>query len=119
VEADTVSPVWIKKGFNADPELKELYPSDTGEIFIEIKELERLEIALIYPGEQLSANPGDILVKSIFPLPIGASLDEQRGIFYWMPGVGFLGDYSFAFLIKDTSRNIKRKNLRINIRPKF
>jgi hypothetical protein len=33
------------------------------------------------------------------PLPIGSSL--KRGVFYWQPGPGFLGDYHFVFENKD------------------
>ena len=118
VQEDTVTPVWVRKGFVVDEELGKLYPKDSGEVFVEIKELERLEIVLVHPGE-LPAHPGNIIAETLYPLPIGASLDVQRGIFTWMPGVGFVGDYSFAFLVNDASGKVKRKNIRIRIRPKF
>jgi len=118
VEADTVKPVHIKKGFAVDVEGEDLYPEDNGEIFVEIKELERVEIALIHPGE-LPADTGNIMVEPLYPLPIGASLDDQHSIFSWMPGVGFVGDYSFAFLVKDASGMVNRKIIRIRIHPKY
>lgn len=118
VEVDTVTPVRIKKGFAVDGEGEDLYPADNGEIFVEIKELERVEIALVHP-EQLAAHTGNIIVEPLYPLPIGASLQAQRGIFSWMPGVGFVGDYYLAFLVKDASGMVKRKRFRIRIRPKY
>ena len=33
------------------------------------------------------------------PLPIGSSL--KRGVFYWQPGPGFLGEYHLVFEQKD------------------
>jgi len=36
-------------------------------------------------------------------LPVGSTLDRERGIFYWQPGAGFLGNYHFAFFEKSDS----------------
>jgi hypothetical protein len=118
VEVDINTPVRIKKGFAVDGQGEDLYPADNGEIVVEIKELERIEIALVHP-EQLAVHTGNIMVEPLYPLPIGASLQAQRGIFSWMPGVGFVGDYSFAFLVKDASGMVNRKTIRIRIRPKY
>ncbi|MGD2089772.1 MAG: Ig-like domain-containing protein [Candidatus Aminicenantes bacterium] len=120
VEVDTVTPVRIKKGFTVDGEEEDLYPADNGEIFVEIKELERVEIVLLHP-EQLAAHTGNIVVEPLYPLPSGASLQAQRGIFSWMPGVGFVGDYSLAFLVKEASGMVEGKviRIRIRIRPKY
>jgi hypothetical protein len=54
-----------------------------------------------------------LLVGSEFrPLPIGATFDAERGVLYWQPGPGFLGDYDFIFV--DGGRNM-RKALKIRI----
>jgi len=118
VEVDTDTPVQVKKGFILDSELVNHYPTDSGEILVEIEELERLEIAFIQTKE-VEEHPENIALELLSPLPIGAVLDAQRGIFYWMPGVGFVGDYSFSFLLTDAWGNLIQKNIRIRIRPKL
>jgi hypothetical protein len=40
------------------------------------------------------------------PLPIGSSFDAERGVLYWQPGPGFLGDFDFVFV--DGNRNMKK-----------
>jgi hypothetical protein len=36
-------------------------------------------------------------------LPVGSTLDRERGIFYWQPIHGFLGNYRFVFFEKSES----------------
>jgi hypothetical protein len=73
---------------------------------IEIEELGRLEIPL-------GAISGYQLVQGEHaPLPIGSSL--KRGVFYWQPGPGFLGDYTLVFGRPDGTE----AQLHVKIRPK-
>jgi len=53
--------------------------------------------------------------NSFKPLPIGAGLDPEKGIFYWLIGPGYLGDFSFRF----SSADGREKNLTIRITPRF
>jgi len=53
------------------------------------------------------------------PLPIGSTLDSERGIFYWQPGPGFLGAYDFVFIKEDPSGFSTKMRLRVIIYPKF
>jgi hypothetical protein len=46
------------------------------------------------------------------PLPIGSSL--KRGVFYWQPGPGFLGEYQLV-LLRPSGEQIQ---VRVKIRPK-
>ena len=49
------------------------------------------------------------------PLPIGSTLDREKGIFYWQPGPGFLGEYDFLFI----QENVRlKKHIKIIISPK-
>jgi hypothetical protein len=119
---DESTPIKIKRGFDSNIEPMESYPDDNGIITIEIRELERIKTRLIpirtgwgprlapvYPhGYQLV---GDRL----YPLPIGSTLDRERGIFYWRPGVGFLGDFEFVFLIETEPGEIKKKIINVKI----
>jgi hypothetical protein len=73
---------------------------------IEIEELGRIEIPL-------AAIAGHQLVNGqSTPLPIGSSL--KRGVFYWQPGPGFLGDYTLVFERQDGTE----AQVRVKIRAK-
>jgi hypothetical protein len=104
------APVKIIKGTNRNVEPQSVYPDESGDITIEIKELERLEIQFLDPG---------VSILNITPLPIGSTLDRKRGVFYWQPGPGFFGEYDFTFLHKRADGKFSKKNITIKIVPKF
>ncbi|MCP4155982.1 MAG: hypothetical protein GY757_50125, partial [bacterium] len=54
--------------------------------------------------------------KQLKSLPIGSTLDAKRGLFYWQPGHGFIGQYSFVFIIENTKGELLRKNINIEIK---
>ena len=60
-----------------------------------------------------------IVGNELKPLPIGSTLDSDRGIFYWQPGPGFLGPYDFVFIKEGASGFLSRTKLRVIINPKF
>jgi hypothetical protein len=97
----------VKKGYGEDTEPREIYPDENEMITIEIKELERLEIDF--------SNP----VESISRLPIGSFLDRERGVFYWQPGVGYLGEYRLVFMETGNAGGIQKRVILITILPKF
>lgn len=80
---------------------------DRRSIHLNIKEMERVEIHL---------SPG---VMNLSVLPIGSTLDRDRGIFYWTPGPGFIGKYRFIFVEMDENGQRKYKEVKVNIGPKF
>jgi hypothetical protein len=112
--------LFLKKGYNPDSKLETLYPDENGRYTIEIKELERLVIYL----EDLDT-PGDpghyqgCLANGdeLKPLPIGSTLDAVRGIFYWQPGPGFLGDYELVFIKKTGTGERMKKHIILRITP--
>jgi len=105
--SDRYSPVRVKKGFNVDIKANEMYPDEEGVIHTEIRELERVEIHL---------SPGAVNVS---PLPIGSTLDVGRGIFYWQPGPGFIGQYRLVFVNKAETGPVNREEVVVTIAPKF
>ena len=109
-------PVWIKKGCHPDDEPAVVYPNGEGIITIKIKELERLEIHLFEPT--LNIEPRTL---NISWLPIGSTLDRKRGIFYWQPGPGFIGDYEFIFTEKTGTGKLNGQiiSIRVTISPRF
>jgi hypothetical protein len=108
---DRTSPMGVIKGFRQNTEPEKILPTPEG-VTVEIKELERIEIHL---SETPSENwTGGLVVKDkLKPLPIGSTLDAKKGIFYWIPGAGFVGDYTLEF-----TGNSQQKRIKIRIKAK-
>jgi hypothetical protein len=109
VPLDSFQPVRVKKGY-ADSKTQTVYPGDNGDIFIEIKELERLEIHFF--------DDENSTVSTAAPLPIGSTLDTKQGIFYWQPGPGFMGEHRLVFITRQGDNEMYRKQVTIDIRPR-
>jgi hypothetical protein len=128
------TPVKIIKGYNRNVEPQSVYPDESGDITIEIEELERLEIHFHDSGtgieEQIKNNStfniqnsklcaGYLQVGSMLRrLPIGSTFDIKAGTFSWQPGPGFSGEYRLVFLSGDKGGSYNRKNVTIRIVPK-
>jgi len=113
ISVDYIHPVKIKKGCNPNVEPVKVYPNDKGIIPIEIKELERVEIHFF--DSTMNIEPRTLNISS---LPIGSTLDSERGIFYWQPGPGFIGEYRFVFIEKGDSGQVTKKLVNVVIRSK-
>ncbi|MGE5344085.1 MAG: leucine-rich repeat domain-containing protein [Candidatus Omnitrophota bacterium] len=98
--------IQVKKGYSEDTELVELSPDENGNVFVEIRELEPVEIRVM-PGIQW---------KSV--LPIGATWEEETGIFYWLPGPGFIGTYIMEFTQPENGE-LKTRKVILRVIPKF
>jgi hypothetical protein len=123
IPVDYSGAVEIIKGYNRNIIPSTLYPDDNGIITIEITELERVEIRLRPVvkelGAALSACTGYQLVgHQVRPFPAGADLDMKRGIFYWQPGPGFMGNFWFIIIEKDQNMDLRKRYLKITIAPK-
>jgi hypothetical protein len=117
-------PVEMIKGYSNHGRRQEIYPDENGVIVVEIKEMERIEIHL-----QGKHNWQSVPIRTNYrgymkvndrlrSLPVGSTLDIEKGIFYWQPGVGFLGEYSFVFMEKHPGSWVK-KNIIVRIAPRF
>lgn len=112
-------PVSVKKGWNY-PQVQEVYPDDNGKMVIESKELERVVIDLSNNETKTQPYAGYVLVGGkLKALPIGSTLDSPRGIFYWQPGPGFVGDYELVFMTLNQVREKVIKKVLIRILSKF
>jgi hypothetical protein len=134
VPIDYSLPVHVKKGCKQDGAPLEIYPDDHGLINIRVKELERLEIHFLegtrglaplpelallsdYSGSSFGILKGFQLIGNHSrELPIGSTLDNRRGIFYWQLGVGFIGEYRLVFLQKDKNDTISKRMIKITIK---
>jgi hypothetical protein len=128
-----IEPVKIKKGWEQRAETLEIYPDRAGTITIEINQLERVEIHLsknpgnvehvdrkvIGAGDRAREWQGFLLVgEQLRKLPIGSRLDTGKGIFYWMPGPGFIGTYRLVFVGVGQNREMNKKIIIIKLLPR-
>ena len=117
-------PVRVKRGFKDDEEPQSHEPDEAGNTAVEIEEVERIEIHLAPDTQHLAPKKAPsyrymgylVTDETLKPLPIGSTLDAVRGVFYWSPGPGFVGDYELIFI--DTLRN-RLKRINIRIQPKY
>jgi hypothetical protein len=105
-------PIRVKRTYNYKIEPQKIYPDDSGVFNIKTRELEQVEVHL---GHSIRIG-FQVIGDQLRALPVGSTLDMERGIFYWQPGVGFFGDYEFVFLNADGSDR-RRIRVRIQILP--
>jgi photosystem II stability/assembly factor-like uncharacterized protein len=133
--SDMTSPIHVRRGYGFDRPAESVFPNREGMIGVSISELERVAIYLdpaqawetreeleargrelretknsFYSSSVPDATPrysSFLLVGSeLRPLPIGSTFDAERGVLYWQPGPGFLGDFDFIFV--ENGRNTKK-----------
>jgi len=128
----------VKRGYAVDAAAWAAAPDARGVVRLEIREIERIEVALEDTGwkgndfdwrqsQPLIGIGGDggiyagylVVGEDLRPLPIGSSLDPRTGIFAWQPGPGFLGEYAFVFVRTGAGGIRQRTILLIDILPLF
>jgi len=119
-------PIGIKRGYRQGIDPEWTFPDEKGQVQIEMEEVSRIELHLNGKKSQsgienlhLSDFEGYLVVgEQLRPLPIGSTLDKKQGIFYWMPGAGFIGEYDLIFVRK--SRSLKDQiRVKINVLPEY
>ena len=104
-----------KTNFDSGNQYCPLFTDENGRDVIIITELKPVEIK---SEERIHIVDGYLKSGENYrPLPIGSSIED--GIFHWIPGPGFLGDYDLVFVGKDNDGASITKSLRIRIQPKF
>lgn len=109
------TPVTCRKGCNENTQPQVISPGNDGVITVEIKELERVKLRLYM---NITA-AYQVVGQQYRKLPWGSFLDKEKGIFYWQPGHGYVGRYRLVFAETDEFGNQNRKDIEINICPKF
>jgi beta-lactamase superfamily II metal-dependent hydrolase len=109
-------PVAVKKGLNIENVFEIVNVGEQSNYNIELRELERVEIDLMSTG----VITGYMVIGAQFsPLPIGSTLDFQRGKFYWQTGPGYVGTYRFVFIEQNADYQLSMKPVVILIKPRF
>jgi hypothetical protein len=86
-----------------------------GEREIEAEELDYVEIKLEASGGGKLVGWGEDKTKT---LPVGSTLDEEKGMFHWLIGPGFLGRHVLHFAVRDGHFVSPAAEVVVNIRPK-
>lgn len=117
--ADQFSPVRVTRGFGNDTS-RDVYPGSEGFIRTQIKEVELIRIDLSTNAARITDVSGGLLVGGhIRSLPIGSTLDSNSGVFSWIPGPGFLGEYHLVFIFSEKGSSAKlQKHVFITVVPK-
>ncbi|MCP4157199.1 MAG: hypothetical protein GY757_56330 [bacterium] len=114
LETDTENPVSVITGYDQNARSQLLYPGEKGIISLKTKALQRVVFA--FPnsiGKDKSPNRLAAYRRvgsRLNQLPTGSTLDRRKGIFYWQPGPGFIGEYDFVF-VKTTSKGETKKTM--------
>jgi hypothetical protein len=114
--------VEVTKAAAEDQTPQLVFPEWSGEIVLETKETEAVEVRL---ANQFTDNLGGtyegyvVIAGDMRPLPIGSFLDTNRGVFKWQPGPGFVGNYELVFLRSIPGGFKTRVPVRLRIAPKF
>ncbi len=136
VPMDYSSPIRVKKGYNQNIKPHKQFPDENGNITIEIKELEQIELQLSegtrglaplsnaplpdFPGLPFNNWKGFLVVGNrLRTLPIGSTFNSQEGIFCWQPGPGFINTYQLVFFKAEEKGKLSKKLITVNILPKF
>lgn len=107
----------VRKGFSDTTGSKTLEPDENGMVGLEIHELERVELVLSGLPVEGKVRGGYLsLGVERRPLPVGSTLDCEKGIFYWQPGPGFLGEYRLVFIM-ETGAGVSEKTITVKIVP--
>ena len=105
----------VRRGYRTNLDPVCLEPDPYGTIDVRIEEVERIEVDL---GSGTFFQGFSVVGEELRPLPIGSSLDAENGRFYWQPGPGFLGNYTFVFIKHEKKRLLKRISINVFITPK-
>ncbi|MCP5049998.1 MAG: fibronectin type III domain-containing protein, partial [bacterium] len=112
----TLTPIKVIRGFERDSRGRELLPGKSGIFRFTIRELERVEIGLSNHQDVIR---GYTKVNGQFrALPIGSTFDRLARTFYWSPGAGFTGSYTFVFISKSPTGTYGKQSIEITILPK-
>jgi hypothetical protein len=94
--------VMLRQGFDQNQAMQTLSPGSQGDYSIQMEQLGRIEL-------QVGATDGYQLVNGQRrPLPIGSSIKD--GSFYWLAGLGFLGDFHLVLSRADSTE------VRVNVK---
>lgn len=113
---DDTMGIHYRKGVTQREPFQRLQANENRDYFISLDSQERLELDLRGDNRDVRVLAGYLVAgKYLRPLPIGSRLECEAGIFYWLPGPGFRGDFPLVFFINNQGTGGK---IEVNIRIK-
>ncbi len=122
---DCPGPVKAITGYGCSSDTQVCYPANNGTVYVDFQKQDRIEIHLepATAGINTQRRSGyfeeayRVEEDRLLPLPVGSSLDKEKGIFYWQPGPWFKGEFQLLFIKRDINGDRAKK--RVKIRLKF
>lgn len=118
---DRGGPVFVRRGYD-ESEPFETVAYDHGTRVVVAYEIERIVIRLEGDADawrQWRYAGYSVVNLGLRPLPIGATLDAARGIFYWQPGPAFIGTYDLLFVRIATDGQIEQVAVQVVLIPRY
>jgi hypothetical protein len=116
---ENLGPVSVKRGYNRETAVESVYPGNDGSISLEIRELDRLEIRLSEGIKSSFVFSGySVIGERVGALPVGSTL-EPSGMFFWMAGPGYSGEYAFVFIGRNRKGETIHRDIKVIVCPKF
>ncbi len=100
--SNAVTPVTVIRGFPEVPgwrgtKTENAEPGLDGVRRVRVDPTERVAVH-VGNAEGSTYSAYRVLEGRLSMLPVGSSFDARKGIFYWQPGPGYLGEYDFVVL---------------------
>jgi len=112
IAIDTPMPMRVRQRFAALEQT--IYPDRDGIVIIKAKMGEPLEIELD-PDRTGSFSGLERVGDDLRLLPAGSNLDAKTGIFTWLPGPGFRGEFTLEFTANLGNETILRHQVKVRI----
>jgi hypothetical protein len=116
--SDYVIPVLVKRGFKKDVMPEALMPDETGTSCVVAREMERIEMHLPKNSEETSYTGYMKAGNRLIHLPVGSTLEKEKGMFHWIPAPAFFGRYHLVFIQSGPDGPISKTNVVVEIIPR-
>lgn len=119
VRTDFSMPIQVRHGYEDNVPAMEISPDASGVSCIGMNEDGRIVVNLTRnPANGYTYHGYMVYKDKVMPLPIGSTLDADTGIFYWVAGPGFIGDYNLVFVQSGPNGAMSKKNVKVTVLPK-
>jgi hypothetical protein len=103
----------MRRGFGKAVDSLRISEYHNGLSRIQIQQLEPVEVHLNRPCAGYLISNGNLEA-----LPIGSTLDLQKGIYYWQPGLAFFKDFLFVFIEEGPDGALSKRKVKITVGSK-
>jgi hypothetical protein len=118
IPMDAAASIRMRTGYGEDSKSRKMIADKNGAILITLPQEERMVLDVSQP---LAASYSAYMIINggLRPLPPGASLDKNKGFFYWLSGPASYGKYHLVFIAQHQTGAVVKKYVTLDITPKF